>query len=199
MLWVEKMTVAPLVAQGEYLLFQHVGVDGVESAERFVEDEQLGFVQDGDDELELLRHALAQFAHFLVPPVFYAEFLEPHLQPGGRFSAGETFELCEIDGLFAHLHLFVESAFLRQIAYLVDVLRSEFAAVEVHLAAVGGGDAVDYPDKRGLSRSVRAEQAIDRAARYLKRYVVEGRMVGKTFCNVFNSQYSHLITVLGFG
>ena len=46
-----------LVAQFEYRLFQEVGVDGVETAERLIEDEDFRLVDDGGDELDFLLHA----------------------------------------------------------------------------------------------------------------------------------------------
>ncbi len=57
MLWVEKMIVLPSSAQLQYLLFEQIGVDGIESGERFVEYEQFRTVEHRDYELHFLRHA----------------------------------------------------------------------------------------------------------------------------------------------
>ncbi len=46
-----------LIAQVEDFLFQQLGVHGVEAREGFVEDEQRGAVEQGDDELHFLLHA----------------------------------------------------------------------------------------------------------------------------------------------
>ena len=48
----------PAVAQREDFVFQQVGVDRVEAAERFVENQQGRSVQYRDDELDLLRLSL---------------------------------------------------------------------------------------------------------------------------------------------
>ena len=105
-----------LVAQRQDFVFQQIGVDRVEARERFVEDQQLGFVQDRDDELHLLGHAFRKFLHLLVPPLLDAEPDEPLLQPHDGFAARKALETGEEDGLFADLHLLVETPFLGQIA-----------------------------------------------------------------------------------
>src|SRR4030095_2660330 len=53
-----------------------VAVDGVEAAEGFVEDHELGLVDDRAEHLDLLAHALAHRLAFLVEPV-----AEPEARP----------------------------------------------------------------------------------------------------------------------
>ncbi len=47
-----------VVLQVEYFLLQQLCVHRVETTEGFVKDEQRGFMQDGDDELNFLLHSL---------------------------------------------------------------------------------------------------------------------------------------------
>ena len=143
------------IFQFEDFFFQQFGIYGVESAERFVEDQQLRFVDDGDDELYFLLHSFGQLFEFLVPPRHDIEFFEPAHQPCAGFLIGESFELRQVDGLFADFHFFIQSAFFRQVTDLVDIFRLELASVKTDKAAVGGRDAVDDTDQCGLAGSVR--------------------------------------------
>ena len=175
----------PLVAQSQYLVFQQVGVDGVESRKGFVEDQQLGFVEHRDDELHLLGHALRELLDLLVPPVLNAEPDEPLLQPHDGFAARKSLETGEEDGLFAHLHLFIEAALLGEIADAVDIFRGDFAVAEQHAARIGRRDAVDDAYQGRFARSVGAQQSVDRALGDGERYVVERRVRGIAFGDVF--------------
>ena len=175
----------PFVAQSQDFVFQQVGVDGVESRKRFVEDQQLGFVEHRDDELHLLGHALRELFDLLVPPLLNAEFDEPLLQPHDGFAARKTFEACEEDGLFADLHFLVKPALLGEIADAVDIFRGDLAVAEQHAARIGRRDAVDDADQGRFARSVGAQKPVDRASGDGERYVVERRVRGIAFGDVF--------------
>lgn len=56
------------------LAADHLGIDGVKTAERLVEDHDLRLVEDVDDKLNLLRHPLGEFLDFLS-----AQFSMPNL------------------------------------------------------------------------------------------------------------------------
>ena len=168
----------PLVAQFEYLAFEQFGIDGIETAERFVEDEQLGLVDDGDDELHLLLHALGELFELLAPPRHDPELLEPRLDAAFGFAVAEPFELGQVDGLLADLHLLIKAALFGQVADVVDVFGARGVAVEAHLARVGRRDAVDDADEGRLAGPVGTEQAEDLPAGHLDAHLVEGEMVG---------------------
>ena len=174
-----------LVAQRQDFVFQQIGVDRVEARERLVEDQQLGFVQDRDDELHLLGHAFRKFLNLLVPPLLDAEPDEPLLQPHDGFAARKALETGEEDGLFADLHLLVETPFLGQIADAVDVVGSDLPVAEQHAARVGRRDAVDDADQGRLAGSVGSEQSVDRTFGDGERYVVERRVRSVAFGDVF--------------
>ena len=72
-------------------LLQAVSVHWVESAERFVQDEQLRFMDNRDDELHLLLHSLRQLFQLLVPPRHDVELLEPIGEPCACLLVAETF------------------------------------------------------------------------------------------------------------
>ena len=114
----------PAVAQREDFVFQQVGVDRVEAAERFVENQQGRSVQYRDDELDLLRHPLTELLHLPVPPLGDPEFFKPRPQALRRFPLRKTFELREIERLFADAHFFIQSALFGQVADPVNVVGS---------------------------------------------------------------------------
>ena len=92
------------VTEPQYLVPYHLGVDGVESGEGFVENQQLRFVKYGGDELDLLGHALGKFLDFLVPPALDPETDEPFLEFRRGGGTAHAFEAGQIDGLLPHFH-----------------------------------------------------------------------------------------------
>src|SRR5580704_7507320 len=54
-----------LLAQVDEGVHEEGGVDGIEAAEGFVHDDEVGFVEEGGDELDLLLHALRELFGFL--------------------------------------------------------------------------------------------------------------------------------------
>ena len=135
--------------------------------------------------LNLLRHTLRQILDLLVPPLLDVEACEPFLQAYESLVARQTFELRQEERLFSHLHLTVETSLLGEIADTEDILLCDRVAIEEDSSLIGKGYAVDCADKGGLACTVRAQQAIDRAAWYLDRHVVECRMCRKAFGDVF--------------
>ena len=174
----------PLVAQFQYFLFQQLGVHGVEARERLVEDKQGRAVEHGDDKLHLLLHAFREFLELLVPPRHDAERFKPHFKAALSLGVGEAFELREVNGLLAYLHLFVQPALLGQVADAPHVVGAECVPVKRDFAAIGGGDAVDDAYERGLARAVGPEQAEHLAARHADAHVVERGVLRVAFHDV---------------
>ena len=141
-------------------------------------------MEHGDDELHFLLHAFGEFFEFFVPPGHDAKFVEPHLEAVFCLCTAEAFELCEIDGLLADFHFFVESALFGKIADAHHVLRSELVTVKGHFSAVGCGDAVDDSDEGGFSCAVGTEESEDFAARHVDADVVKGGVGGIALHNV---------------
>ena len=85
--WVEKMIEVPPSLQFQDFVFDNIGIDGIEPAERLIENQQFGLVQHRDDKLYFLGHALGEFLHFFVPPIPNIEPFEPEFEPifGLRF------------------------------------------------------------------------------------------------------------------
>ena len=142
-------------------------------------------MQHRDYKLNLLRHTLREILDLLVPPILDFETLEPLLKAYHSLVARQTFELREEEGLVAHLHLAVESTLLGEIADAEDILLGYRLAVEEDATAVGQGDSVDGADKGGFASSIRAEQSVDRSARYLDRHIIESYVIHKSFRDMF--------------
>ena len=174
-----------LILQSQNLLFQEVGVDRVETRERLVENEQFGLMKHRNDKLNLLRHTLRQILDLLVPPLLDAEAHKPLTQTEQCLVAFQAFELCEEESLLAHLHLAIESSLLGEVANAEDILLCDGATIKENSALIGEGYAVDCADKRSLTCAIWSQQAIDRASRYLDRYIVECGVCRKAFCDMF--------------
>ena len=136
---------------------EDVGIDGVEAAERLVEDEQLRLVQHGDDELHLLLHAFGELLDRAVPPVTDFQAVEPLVQPFDCGSLVEPLELCQIDSLLTHSHLFIQSPLFGHVANLHHIGIGHGVAVEGQPAAVGSEDVVDDADEGGLAGPIGTE------------------------------------------
>ena len=67
-----KMTVLPRALELEHRVLQRLRVDRIESAERLVENHEIGIVQQRRDELHLLLHAARQLVDLGVAPVLVA-------------------------------------------------------------------------------------------------------------------------------
>ena len=57
-------------------------------------------------------------------------------------------------------------------------------AIEENFALIGKGYAVDDSNQSGLTRTVRTKQSVNRALRYLDRYIIKRSMRRKSFRDV---------------
>ena len=115
-----KMTVLPRALELDDGVLQRLRVDRIEPAERLVEDDELGIVQQRGDELHLLLHAARELvdlgeAPVRSPPVS-DEALEPVVDALVGVARLHALELGEEEQHAPHLHLLVEAALFRQVA-----------------------------------------------------------------------------------
>ena len=148
------------------------------------------------DELDLLGHTLGEFLHLLVPPALDAESDEPFLEFVLSFTIAHSLELREVHRLLAHLHLAVETALLRQISDLLDIVLSDRTAVEKHCSRIWNRYAVDDADKSRLTCSVRAEQTEDLTLGDIYRHIVESHLLSEGLRHILAFNYSHYVVVL---
>ena len=105
-----------LLAEIDEGVHEERGVDGIESAEGLVHDDEVGFVEQGSDELNLLLHALGELFGLFGDGFGDLHALAPDV---GALAGGvgvEAVQLAEEDELIHDLHLLVEAAFLGQVA-----------------------------------------------------------------------------------
>lgn len=165
------------VAKAEDLTLELLGIDGIEARERFIEDQQWRTMDDGGDELHLLRHAFGKLFYLLVAPLAEVETLEPLPHALHSIITREATETSQIDDLVFDLHLLVEATLLREVADLTDIVVGHGTTMHQHLTAVGMGNAVDNTDQAGLASTIRTKQAIDGAIGHGEIHVAESYVI----------------------
>src|SRR3989441_636717 len=109
----DGLAAPPVVDDG---IAEHLRVHGIESRERFIENDEIGIVQDGGNELHLLLHAFGKIGDFAQSPVGEPEPLQPFQCLGARGSARDTLGLREEDEHVEDPNARVQPALFRQIA-----------------------------------------------------------------------------------
>src|SRR6185436_8766918 len=158
-----------LLAVVEEEVLEQLLVQGIETGEWLVEEEQVGLVEDGADELHLLLHAFGELLDLGLAPGGELDPLEPFLDAGEELAPLEAADLAEEDEVLGDSHLPVEAALLREIADPPQVLRLAWPAEEEDLTGIGRGDVHDQADRAGLAGAVRAEQPEDAPLRHTQR------------------------------
>jgi hypothetical protein len=138
-------------------------VQRIEAPEGFVQDDDLGLVEDRGDELELLLHPLRQVLDAVVSAIGQVEPLEPVGDPGPGHAWPETLELGQKLKELLDPHPPVEPALLGEIADPVQDLPLRESAEEPDLALVGREDPEEDPDRGRLPGAVRPQKPVGRA------------------------------------
>ena len=112
------------IFKAKHFIFYDFGIHGVESAERFVENQQIRIMDDGGNKLHFLLHPFREFFHFAVVPACNIKSIEPDHQLAMRVGFGESAQLRQIHRLLTHFHFFVQSALFGQVADIVHVFAS---------------------------------------------------------------------------
>ena len=188
----------PFALQLRNLLLQQVRVDGVETAERFVQNEKRRFMENRGDELDFLLHPLGEFLHRLVPPLHNPELLEFRPQTLIGFIFTKSLQTREIHCLFPRLHLLVETAFFGKVTHLVGIVSGKRMVFEKNLAHVRKGDAHEHPDQGRFAGSVGSQQTENAPLRHGQGNVVKGGKIPVQLCNVLYFNYVHTVAVLFF-
>ncbi len=145
------------------LLAEHAGQDvdpdGVEAAERLVEHERLGAVDERGRELHALLVAERERLGAVPLAVADAEDLGRALRLGPGVRGLEPVQAREIDELVEHPHLRVQAALLRHVAEAATHLGVHGSAAPADLAGVGLQHAEGDPHRRGLAGAVRTDEA----------------------------------------
>src|SRR5664279_2369999 len=169
--------------QLDHHVFQHHGIGWVESGERFVEDHEIGIVQQGGDELDLLLHSLGEFLDFLVGPLGKLQARAPIERALAGLSRRQAMQASKKNEVIEHLHLLIAPALFGQVADALQLLTVKFLAEEPHFAFVGNVDTDHHPDAGGFAGAIGSEQAIHGALANVEGKVIDGDEVIVGFMN----------------
>src|SRR6185437_6747020 len=105
-------------------VLERLCIDGIETAEWLVEDDELRLVQQRPDELHLLLHAAGQVVHPGIAPVpvrgSEAQALEPGIDAPVRLTARNSLELGQKAEHPPHLHAPIETTLFGEIPHAIN-------------------------------------------------------------------------------
>src|SRR5580704_18295964 len=178
---------APALAKLDHRVVERLRVDRIQPAERLVEYDELGIVQERPDELDFLLHPAGQLVDLLLVPLGEPEPREPLVDAPVDIPPRHPFQLAQEPQHTAHLHLAIQPAFLGEIANPVGhALGAARLAEHVDRAAVWGDHVQDHPDRRRLPGAVRAEQPVDASSGNGERQPLYGDVAIEGFLHVSN-------------
>ena len=136
---------------GEEGAAERVDAVGVEAGEGLVEDQQVGFVDQRDAELDPLLVAERERLDRVVGPRRDPEALHPAVRRRARVGLARAVQPRHVEELVVHPHLRVEAALLGHVADAPPRLGVDRRAAPEHLARVGGEDEGDAVQRRRLA------------------------------------------------
>ena len=169
----------PLDAQLGDDVLHEPHVDRVQPAERLVEHDERGIVDERRGELDKLTEPTAQLADPLVPVLLQPETLEELVGPAQSALPGDALELGQIENVRDDAQATVEAALLRQVADALPGGRVHGGTEYGDLTLVRLGDVEQHPDGGGLAGAVRANEPDDLAGPDGEGDVLHGRHVAE--------------------
>ena len=170
-----------IVSQTIDFILDHPGVDGIKPCKGFVKNDQCRIMDDGSNELNFLLHPFGELFDLFIPPIEGFKTIEDDFTFPGCFCGRKSFELGEIDQMFADLHLFVQPALFGEISHTGRMGFIEFFAAEIDMAAIGAGDGGNDTDRRCLTGAIGAEHTENRTGLDLKGDFIYGDKVAVAF------------------
>ena len=156
-------------------LREGVDGDGVEARERLVEDQHVGLVEQGADQLHALLVAERKVFELVVDPIGEAELAEPAASASRSATLRSMPRSCAEEAqLLGDAHRRVQAALLGQVPEAAPHLEVDRLAVEAHAPGIEGGEPEHGPHGGGLAGAVRAEEPGDRTRFDRERHPVEG-------------------------
>src|SRR5690606_12005958 len=110
------------------------------------------------------------------------------VQPILGLGPGKSLELGQVQGLFPHLHAFVQPPFLGQVSDMGDVFWGEGLPCKKKFPTILMCYLVDDPDKGSLSGPIGTQEAIDAILWNFKGYVAQGCVVPIGLGNIFGNK-----------
>ncbi len=173
--------------------FHDLLVDGVESGEGFVEDDEFGVVGDGGEDLDFLAHAFGKGFGAGFGEVFEAVAFEQLEGAPFGCAGAESFQRGEVGDDGPGLHFLVEAFLLGEVAEALADEEGRGLAENADGAAGGADDLEDHPDGGGFAGAVRAEETVDGAGGDREADVVDGGEFAEALGDVgeFESGFAH--------
>ena len=158
--------------------------DRVEAGEWFVEDEQVGFVGDGDDELDALLVAVRELLEAGTGAVGEAEAVEPVVGSLGGLGSVATVEAGEVDDLVADAHAWVEAALFWHVAEAAVFVVGDGLGVPAGGAGIEVDESEDAAHGGGFAGAVGSEEADHAAGAGAEVAALEGDDIAEALVEV---------------
>jgi hypothetical protein len=165
-----------LVFEGDDEVFHFAGADGVEAGGGFVEEDEVGVVDEGLGETDASGHAFGVFAEFALAGFFVeADGIEEGGDAAAEFFAGDFEESAvEVEGFFAVEEAVEVGFFGEEADAFVDDGGTGGFAKDGGGASGGEDEAEEEFDGGGLAGAIGAEEAEDFTAMDGEVKVVQG-------------------------
>ncbi|MNC35926.1 hypothetical protein D3C75_844260 [compost metagenome] len=181
----------PLIAHFSNGILQELYINRVQSAEGFVEDENLRFMYDGCDEAHFLLIALGELFNFLVVIFRYFKAVQPVTQALLRIAGRHAAQPGQIDDLLADLHLRIQPALFRQVTHQMLQFVAERLAVVENLPLIGVDQSKHHTHRCGFTGAVGPQQPINFALLHFQVDSVYRRFVTILLHYLFQLQSFH--------
>ncbi len=155
--------------------------DRVEAGEGFVEDEQIGLVGEGDDELDSLLVAVGELLEAGCGAVGESEAVEPVIGGLSGLGGGATVEAGEVDDLFSDAHAGVEAALFGHVAEATASGVGDGLVAPADVAGIEVDEAEDATHGGGLAGAVGPEEAEHAAWLRAEAAALEGDNIAEAF------------------
>src|SRR6185369_3327203 len=149
--------------------------------------QQIGIVNHGSDELDLLLHSFRQFHRAFILPLGKFDACEPFVDLRLHLLAADVLEFGKESQLVDDAHAAIESALFGKIADAILYLRIDLAAEQRDAARIGCGDVHDHSDRRGLAGAIRAEQSEHTSGAHVEAKFPDRRKLPKTLAHPVES------------
>src|SRR5450759_3927706 len=154
-----------------------VDSDRVQAAERLVQDQQHGLVQQGRGHLDALLVAEREGVQDIRHPVAELKRLEQLDRSGPRQHGRQTVDAAEEYQLVQHAHLRVEAALLGHVPEPPSGREVERSISKGDGSGVGSQDAHDDPHRGGLAGPVGPDEAGQPTRSDVEAHAIEGHPV----------------------
>src|SRR5699024_10074070 len=162
--------------------FQHLPIDGIESAERLITDYQFRLMDDRSDQLNLLLIPFGYFLNLLLLVFRGFKLLQPKIKLLVDIRFLHAYQLRQILDQFIDLKLRVQTPFFRQITDFISHDVVDFLVIICNISCSRCEQTEKHSESGRLSCAVAAEKTVHAAAWYFNIYIIYSCKIVKSFC-----------------